>query len=382
MTESHHTHPTFSGDFIVPKREVFAIFDMAKWYRSEAYDNYMNFVHRINDAVKGVQSNDSSINVSERVKKVISIFDEFESWVAEFPLEDMQEQRFGNKTYRKWYERLQERADDLITKLLPEDKKEAKVELLPYLLDSFGNSTRIDYGSGHEVAFLFFIYCLYSVGSLVAPEDDKAVVLRLFARYLRFVRLLQSKYRMEPAGSRGVHAIDDFQFAPFIFGSSQLIGNKQRLTPDHYLNAQTVEVHQRDNLFFEAIQYINETKYGPFYEHSNQLYNISAVPNWEKVNGGMFKMYEGECLKKFPVAQHFVFGNILSSKIQSKYVKLDEETRAALDKEKVESDKKKAEDATKEMHLMDAVKPMDPIEEDPIESVKPMDSIPEKTVLE
>ena len=80
----------------------------------------------------------------------------------------------------------------------------------------------------------------------------------MFARYLRFVRLLQTRYRMEPAGSRGVHAIDDFQFAPFIFGSSQLIGNKQRLIPDNYLNPQTVEIYQRDNLFFEAIQYIND----------------------------------------------------------------------------------------------------------------------------
>lgn len=43
-------------------------------------------------------------------------------------------------------------------------------------------------------------------------------------RYLKLVRNLQLTYRMEPAGSRGVYAIDDFQFVPFIFGSSQLIG--------------------------------------------------------------------------------------------------------------------------------------------------------------
>jgi serine/threonine-protein phosphatase 2A activator len=40
------------------------------------------------------------------------------------------------------------------------------------------------------------------------------------------------------------------------------------------------------------------------------LYNISAVPSWEKINQGMFKMYEGEILKKFPVVQHFLFGSM------------------------------------------------------------------------
>lgn len=35
-------------------------------------------------------------------------------------------------------------------------------------------------------------------------------------------------------------------------------------------------------------------KRGPFAEHSNQLYNISGVPLWSKVNGGLIKMYKAE----------------------------------------------------------------------------------------
>uniref|UniRef100_A0A914ENS2 Serine/threonine-protein phosphatase 2A activator n=1 Tax=Acrobeloides nanus TaxID=290746 RepID=A0A914ENS2_9BILA len=185
---------------------------------------------------------------------------------------------------------------------------------MPYFMDSFGNATRIDYGTGHEAAFLVFLLCLYKIGFFKEPSDDKAVVLRLFARYLKLVRKLQVVYRMEPAGTRGVHALDDFQFAPFIFGSSQLIGNPQRLIPDCYLRTQLVELYKSHNLFFEAIQYINETKSGPFHEHSNQLYNVSGVQTWEKINSGMFKMYEGEVLKKFPVVQHFLFGNLFPIK--------------------------------------------------------------------
>lgn len=37
---------------------------------------------------------------------------------------------------------------NLIVSILPEDKKGAAIELTPYLLDAFGNPTRIDYGSG------------------------------------------------------------------------------------------------------------------------------------------------------------------------------------------------------------------------------------------
>ena len=53
-------------------------------------------------------------------------------------------------------------------------------------------------------------------------------------------------------------------------------------------------------------------KTGPFAEHSNQLWNVSGVPRWEKVHAGLVKMYRAEVLSKFPVIQHVFFGSIFT----------------------------------------------------------------------
>lgn len=38
---------------------------------------------------------------------------------------------------------------------------------------------------------------------------------------------------------------------------------------------------------------IHGLKHGPFHEHSSQLHSIAVgVPNWGKVNSGLFKMYQ------------------------------------------------------------------------------------------
>ncbi|KAK6304961.1 hypothetical protein J4Q44_G00237410 [Coregonus suidteri] len=59
----------------------------------------------------------------------------------------------------------------------------------------------------------------------------------------------------------------------------------------------------------DLLRQADQMKTGPFAEHSNQLWNISAVPNWSKVNQGLIRMYKAE---KFPVIQHFKFGSLLS----------------------------------------------------------------------
>ena len=59
-------------------------------------------------------------------------------------------------------------------------------------------------------------------------------------------------------------------------------------------------------------QHISTVKTGPFAEHSNQLWNVSGVPLWDKVYTGLIKMYRAEVLSKFPVIQHTFFGSLFT----------------------------------------------------------------------
>lgn len=112
---------------------------------------------------------------------------------------------------------------ELLQAALPRRFHRAVPEIMVYMVEGFGNATRIDYGTGHEMSFLMFLCCLFKIGALT-EVDQISVIGKVFHRYLRLVRNLQVTYRMEPAGSRGVWSLDDYQFVPFIWGSSQLIG--------------------------------------------------------------------------------------------------------------------------------------------------------------
>uniref|UniRef100_A0A915F0M0 Serine/threonine-protein phosphatase 2A activator n=1 Tax=Echinococcus canadensis TaxID=519352 RepID=A0A915F0M0_9CEST len=298
--------------------------DLGAWTASVAYANIINFIEGVNYAVRAKLINDRQ-TISPNTSKVIGLLDHLDAQVALTPLE-VNPQRYGNKAFQKYYSWLCENASQICAeKLGIEPSTENFDEVTMYLTESIGNPVRIDYGTGHELSFMAFLLSLFKIGYLkqighsgrglqsgssAELNDYAATALYILPAYLRLVRHLQTYFRMEPAGSHGVWSLDDFQFVPYIWGSSQLIGTGL-YEPSALPDQEIAEKEANSCLLFSCINYIYQVKTGPFAEHSSCLQSLSGVPNWEKVNSGMIKMYKGEVLNKFPVVQHFLFGNLL-----------------------------------------------------------------------
>ncbi|CAH8826999.1 unnamed protein product [Trichobilharzia szidati] len=309
-------------------KKILSPADIRQWTASVALYDILDLINGVNNKIvsRPIQKD---LLASKAITLVCEVLEKMQQAIKQYPPEE-QPQRFGNKAFKSWFSWLQENAVGLCTNIFidhgsgdfsdpPISYKEAIDEVSSYLIESVGNSTRIDYGTGHELAFLAFLTCLFKLNILHKQSDsDSTVISDLLAvglivmpKYLSLVRSLQTTYRMEPAGSHGVWCLDDFQFVPFIWGSSQLIGNSQ-YDPTTIPCRNIAEKEKDRYLLFSCIDYIYQCKTGPFEEHSNTLYGISQVPMWEKVNSGLIKMYKGEVLEKFPVVQHFLFGSLLS----------------------------------------------------------------------
>lgn len=72
---------------------------------------------------------------------------------------------------------------DLLSKEISSVDQQSITELSTYIIDSFGNPTRIDYGTGHELSFCMFLCGLYKV-NVLKQSDSKSTVNVLFSRLI------------------------------------------------------------------------------------------------------------------------------------------------------------------------------------------------------
>ncbi len=319
--------PAKPHQFAKPAKMINEGPDVSHFLTSKAYRDIGLFVMQLNRAmcprkIKGEDGKEQlrtfrigsefETNPAESVRKLQELLSRVESYIDEAP-PDPGPRRFGNVSFRKWYQILEERVSDLLREYLPDSvvnfrptsntsSDTALDELKAYFLGGFGNPQRLDYGTGHELSFLAFLGCLWKLGAFKdgQPNGDieRNIVLGVFEPYLRVVRRLILTYTLEPAGSHGVWGLDDHSFQPYIYGSAQLsraITDSEPMPvegslfrapkPGLVVNSDYVEEERKRNMYFSAIGFINDVKKGPFWEHSPILFDISGIKDgWGKIN--------------------------------------------------------------------------------------------------
>ncbi|KAG9256801.1 Phosphotyrosyl phosphate activator protein-domain-containing protein [Emericellopsis atlantica] len=332
--------------FTTPVKRIHEGTDVSQFLTSLAYRDIGIFILQLNHALVPRQDENGKIRTfslpnapssTPSIKALQELLETVETYIDEAP-PDPGPRRFGNVSFRKWHELLDNRMEGLLGSGLLADTLKAghgtaKQEVASYFKGAWGSSQRLDYGTGHELSFLAFLGCLWKLGYFNdgdSQEDgalEREIVLSVIEPYLSVVRKLILTYTLEPAGSHGVWGLDDHSFLPYIFGSAQLarpISSPSEPTPlegsvrgaprpSAVTAPQQVEDYRKSNMYFAAVGFINDVKKGPFWEHSPILFDISGIKDgWGKINKGMVKMFNAEVLSKFPVVQHFPFGSLFS----------------------------------------------------------------------
>merc|ERR1711939_400553 len=299
-----------SVQFKTPVKRILSPADHEKFLASPTYTLIRSWIFTLADCVEGRPSSSLDLStVSAEIRRLDAALDVIKKLLERYPPLDTGS-RFGNPVFRDLHKAIVRDVERLHEEELGLQNKAAIQEISVYLINSFGSEERLDYGSGHELNFMMWLLCLYQLGE-IRREGFPAIVMHTFNQYLELMRKIQSMYYLEPAGSHGVWGLDDYQFLPFLFGSSQLL-HHPFIRPLSIHQNLILEEYGNDYLYLGQVNFVNSVKNVEGLRwHSPMLDDISSAKSWSKVEAGMRRMFVAEVLKKLPVKQHFLFGSLV-----------------------------------------------------------------------
>lgn len=207
--------PSSPHPFTKPSKRINEGVDVESFLVSRAYHDIGVFIMQLNRAmcprkIPGPGRRESARtwtldtlsekDLPESVKGVREMLKRAGEMVEEAP-PDTGPRRFGNVSFRRWWEILEARIDGLMDECIAKEvlefpaKREgegeevgAKEEVKAYLLGSFGSEQRLDYGTGHELSFLAFLGCLWKLGAFKdgkpGGEIERQIVLAILEPYV------------------------------------------------------------------------------------------------------------------------------------------------------------------------------------------------------
>ncbi|KAH8418992.1 hypothetical protein KR222_011864, partial [Zaprionus bogoriensis] len=291
--------------------------DVTLWQKSIAYHELIDYINRTSIAVQGVLP--GGYPVSDTMLKLCSMFDRFDLWLTKFrsssPMSNMASSHArylrSIEAYRNWSRSMLRNVFSMLEHAMPVSKCDYVGELGQYLAGSFGSQSRLDYGTGHELSFLFFLCGLFRA-EVLHPEDEPAAALMLFARYLTVVRRLQSMFNLRPAGFHGPYSLDDYQFVAYLWGAAQLC-YEAPFRPKQMFDPQVLAKWRTQYLLAGSIAFVADTKKGgSFATHSSHLWSIAVLSSWTQVFDGMHNMYIKDILTQFHMLRHVLFGPLMT----------------------------------------------------------------------
>ncbi|KAH8069653.1 phosphatase activator [Aureococcus anophagefferens] len=123
-------------------------------------------------------------------------------------------------------------------------------------------------------------------------------------------------FGLEPAGARGVWALDPYQMLPFVFGSAQCIAGDAGDAPAGWGDEDTLDVvpgldaKRHESMFYECVLHvrdaIGDARFG---EAAPILFNCSHRP-WRVTNRRILRYFAQEVLGVKVVVQHMLFGDL------------------------------------------------------------------------